>query len=153
MLTAKQVADYFLRAVDETAGDGISNLRLQKLLYYAQAWHLANFDTPLFEEDFEAWMYGPVIPSLFRMYKDSGTVPLPRPRGSAPVIDDVTRTLLDEIWDVYGAYSATQLMRFTHEEIPWIDARGDVDAGAPCTNIIPKAVMRDFFRARLDEIA
>ena len=66
MLTAAQVADYFLSLVDEDAGDSMTNLRLQKLLFYAQAWHLALTNRPLFEEDFEAWVHGPVIPSFYR---------------------------------------------------------------------------------------
>ena len=50
-------------------GSPVSNLKLQKLLYYAQAWHLAFFGAPLFDEDFEAWVHGPVVPRVFRCYR------------------------------------------------------------------------------------
>ena len=56
--TAEQVAEYFLLLVDDDAGDVMTNLRLQKLVYYAQAWRLAILDEALFEDDFEAWVHG-----------------------------------------------------------------------------------------------
>jgi len=148
MPSAQQVADYFVRVVDEDSGDSMSNLRLQKILYYAQAWYLANFGGPLFADDFEAWMYGPVIPSLYRKYRDYGNGPIPRSRRELD-LDDRTRELLDEVWDVYGIYSPTQLMNLTHREGPWIEARGDIDPGAPCKCVISKEAMRDYYAAKL----
>lgn len=73
-ITYMDVADFFLAFANE-CGDFMSNLRLQKLVYYAQAWHLANYDTPLFEEDFEAWIHGPALPALYHHYEGYGRVP------------------------------------------------------------------------------
>lgn len=75
MLTCYNVADFFIHLANET-GSYISNLKLQKLVYYAQAWHLAIYATPLFEEDFEAWVHSPVIPALYREYKSFGWQPI-----------------------------------------------------------------------------
>jgi uncharacterized phage-associated protein len=61
--TAQEVANYFIRRAHDS-GEFISNLKLQKLLYYSQAWHLAIFDRRLFPERFQAWVHGPVIPTL-----------------------------------------------------------------------------------------
>jgi uncharacterized phage-associated protein len=58
---------------DSNAGDLISNMKLQKLLYYQQGFHLAYFGKPLFEEDIEAWMYGPVVPSVYSHFKTEGS--------------------------------------------------------------------------------
>jgi uncharacterized phage-associated protein len=67
-LRATDIADYFVWLANDT-GSFVSNLQLQKLVYYAQAWHLALYDRPLFEDDFQAWVHGPVIPELFDKYK------------------------------------------------------------------------------------
>ena len=64
-----QAAKYFLAQASEDAGDLISNLKLQKLVYYAQGFHLALYDEPLFLEAIEAWTHGPVVPDLYRHYK------------------------------------------------------------------------------------
>ena len=55
MATALQIADWFAGAIDREAGDSITHLKLQKLVYYAQAWFLALNDKPLFEEEMQAW--------------------------------------------------------------------------------------------------
>jgi len=67
-VTAQDVTDLMLYWANRD-GDLISNLKLQKLLYYAQAWHLVNFDVPLFGDSIEAWDFGPVIPNVYRQYK------------------------------------------------------------------------------------
>ena len=77
MMPAHDVAKYFVSLVDEEAGDSISNLKLQKLLYYAQGAHLALRDEPLFGEPIEAWTHGPVVPSVYRQYKQHGGEPIP----------------------------------------------------------------------------
>ena len=61
--TASKLADYYIWFANDV-GSYLSNHKLQKLLYYAQAWYLAFEDTPLFDEDFEAWVHGPTIPAL-----------------------------------------------------------------------------------------
>ena len=121
---AADVARYFLSLSDEEAGDTISNLKLQKLLYYAQGFHLAIFEAPLFAEPIEAWVHGPVVPEIYRAYKDCGAEAIPAPSGFDPMqLDQPTRELLDEVYDVYGQYSAWKLRNMTHVEAPWVDAR------------------------------
>ena len=71
MITARDVANYFLSLVDEDQGDSISNLRLQKLMYYAQGYLLALKDRPLIHEEFEAWEHGPVIPGLYNSFRNT----------------------------------------------------------------------------------
>lgn len=145
MLTVEQVADYFLLQVDEDAGDVMTNLRLQKLVYYAQAWHLAIAEKPLFQDDVEAWVHGPVVPFLYYAYRDYGWQPIPRPDRDAVAMDDQTRELLDEVWDTYGQFSAKALENLTHSEDPWRDARSGYEPGALCREVISQAAMRLYY--------
>jgi uncharacterized phage-associated protein len=120
MVSCFDVANFFLAQADEDAGDLISNLKLQKLVYYAQGFHLAMFDQPLFPEEIQAWVHGPVIPELYQKYKEYGPNPLPPPvsleleRFSPEVIE-----LLNDVQQVYGQFSAWKLRSMTYEEPPW----------------------------------
>lgn len=132
-LTAKNIAEYFLVLADEDAGDLISNLKLQKLCYFAQGFHLAIYNRPLFEEKIEAWMHGPVVTKLYHEYKSSGNGGIPKPENmDFSLYDEETREFLDEIYSVYGQYSAWKLRNLTHEDKPWRDA---YDAGGTVISI------------------
>jgi len=145
MASAKNIAEYFLTSVDEEAGDSLSNLKLQKLCYYSQGYHLAMFGSPLFPEAIEAWEHGPVVPSLYREYKQYKASAIPRPADFDPEqIDTEVRSLLDEVYSVYGQYSATKLRNMTHAEAPWRDAYAKFPS---C--IITHEAMMDFFKTQL----
>lgn len=147
--TVDRVADFFILQVDEETGDTMTSLRLQKLVYYAQSWHLALTGTPLFEEDFEAWVHGPVVPSLYVKYQGMSYKPLPRPDGPPPHFDQRALEILNEVWDEYGQYSAKRLEELTHAEAPWKDARRGFLPADRCNTVITKDVMREFYAARL----
>ena len=123
MLTAKIVAEYFLALTDEASGEGISNLKLQKLVYYAQGVHLALTGEPLFPEPIHAWMHGPVVPPLYAEYKDCGRDPIPVPTGvDFDQYGEHERETLDVVNTELGQYSAWRLREMTHDEPPWRDA-------------------------------
>ena len=145
MLTCYDIAKYFLAQVDEDAGDLISNLKLQKLVYYAQGFHLALFDDPLFYEKIEAWTHGPVVVDLYHEYKQhgSGSIPIPNDVDFAVYSNDI-RELLDEVNSVFGQFSAWKLRNMTHEEPPWLDAKDD--AGE-----ISHESMKEYFRTQINE--
>ena len=120
MLSCFDIARYFLALTDEESGDFISNLKLQKLVYYAQGFYLALHGKPLFSETIEAWMHGPVIPELYHLYKEYGSGPIPKPLDvDFSRYDIEVKTLLDEIYVTYGQYSAWKLRELTHEEPTW----------------------------------
>lgn len=147
MVSVHDVAKYFLSLTDEEAGDFLSNLKLQKLVYYAQGFHLALFDRPLFADRIEAWTHGPVIPALYRAYKDYGAGAVPRAEDFDPeTLDEAICKLLDEVYEVYGQYSAWRLRDMTHEEAPWVQAYGQGAFGAE----IEQRAMRDYFRTQLN---
>ncbi|HYH81830.1 MAG TPA: type II toxin-antitoxin system antitoxin SocA domain-containing protein [Longimicrobium sp.] len=138
------MAKYFLSKVDEDAGDGISNLKLQKLVYYAQAYNLAMYDEPLFPEQVEAWEHGPVVPDLYRHYKGSGSGNIPPPVDFNPEdYDERSAELMDEVYEVFGQYSAWKLRNLTHAERPWAEAYQD---GTERGRVIPVGAMREFYK-------
>lgn len=121
MLQARDVANYFLGTFDAESGDNISNLKLQKLLYYAQGFHLAMHEgEPLFLDPVEAWDRGPVVRSLYQKYKSFGWGAIERP-SNFDMYEYLpeTRELLDVVSGVYGQYTAKRLERMTHQEPPW----------------------------------
>ncbi len=140
MHTAKEIAKYFLTLSDPKVGELISNLKLQKLCYYAQGFHLAIHDTRLFPEQIEAWTHGPVIRELYQAYKKHGDGVIPTPESfDISIYDKKTQELLDEVYSVYGQYSGWKLRNMTHEEPPWIEAR---ESGKP----ISIKSMKDYFK-------
>ena len=142
-MNVHDVAKYFLSKVDEELGDGISNLKLQKLVYYAQGFHLAIHDRPLFPGRIEAWEHGPVVPELYHTYKSHGGGNIPAPLDFDPeAIDPDVASLLDEVYSVFGQYSAWKLRNMTHEERPWKEAYEETTRG----RIISDAALRDYFK-------
>ena len=132
-LAATEVAHYFLTTQDTAGtGDGITNLKIQKLCYYAQGFALVKLQKPLFFDPIQHWENGPVVPSLWQEYKYLGSSPIPTPkqpldrtRFSAEV-----KAVLDQVIKVYGSFSAWELRNQTHSESPWIDTPD----GAPITH-------------------
>ncbi|MBB1341443.1 SocA family protein [Pseudoalteromonas sp. SR45-6] len=150
MISANQVADFFLAFAKEH-GDYISQLKLQKMVYYADAWFLVNNGKALINEDFEAWVHGPVVRSLYHRFKEYR---------SNPILEDVNFPELDgthtehliDIYDVFGKFSGYQLEQMTHDEQPWIEARGSCAPDEACENIIDKETTLKFYTKVADEV-
>jgi uncharacterized phage-associated protein len=143
------IADYFIRRGDLEAGDVMTHLKLQKLLYYAQGWHLALKDTPLFSDSLEAWEHGPVCPSVWKRFKNFGWNPIPPTECQSDPerdLDADTLPFLDEVWDAYGQFSAKRLEEMTHEEPPWKDAWNSDPSG---NAMIPLEALRAFFLTQI----
>ncbi|MBF0343717.1 MAG: SocA family protein [Nitrospirae bacterium] len=124
MYTCFDIANYFLfKATEGEGGELISNLKLQKLVYYAQGLYLTCFKQPLFKECIEAWTYGPVIPDLYQKYKEYGKSGIPAEDNFNPgMITEKDREFLDEIFDVFGQFSAIRLKDIAHEDECWRQA-------------------------------
>lgn len=148
---AQQIADYIIADAHDS-GSFISNLKLQKLLYYVQGWHLAIFDEPLFAERFEAWVHGPVIPELYRKYKDYRWRNIDHDV-ERPLLEEKTEKFLGEVLDEYGPLDVRRLEWLTHREAPWVNARERAEAltDDPCTAPIDEDEMRNFYRGRMQE--
>lgn len=143
-ITADEVADYFIALAHER-GEAITNLKLQVLLYYAQAWSLALCDRPLFPEKFEAWIYAPTIPSVHCRFKEYSFHPLPAP-AAVPDLPPEDAGFLDEIASRYLALDEWTLHMMSRREDPWRRARGGLPADAPSHAELSEDVMRAYFR-------
>ena len=139
------VADYFLiRARAEDSDEGMTHLKLQKLVYYAQGFHLAIYDKPLFPNSIYAWQHGPVVRELWDKYCGCGSSAL-----DPPDTFDFKRfpeeqiELLDEVFEVYGQFTAWKLRNLTHEEPPW--------KSVDINDMISIESMKEYFRTQLSE--
>jgi uncharacterized phage-associated protein len=141
--SAIDIANYFIcKAQEETEDDRelISNLKLQKLVYYAQGLHLAIYGEPLFDDIIEAWQYGPVVPDLYHLYKTYGAQGIPVD-GSYDIskIDNDTKEFLNEIYDLLRQFSAVGLMNMAHSDECWISAGiGNAISHDSMTNCLKK---------------
>ncbi|MGB3337472.1 MAG: type II toxin-antitoxin system antitoxin SocA domain-containing protein [Devosia sp.] len=142
------IAEWFINRVDRDAGEAMTHLKVQKLLYFSQAYFLANFHKPLFEEDFEAWAHGPVLPSVFKEFSGNGWEALPT-RDEPPTIPKAVALYLEEVYQKFSVFSAKQLEKISHQHDPWIRARGDLPPEARCNEIIPKDHIEEFYVARI----
>ena len=124
--SALDIANYFLcKAQEATEEDQelISNLKLQKLVYYAQGLYMAVYGKPLFSDRIEAWTYGPVVPELYHHYKKNGSKGILADKTfNHSMINEKTKKFLDEIYEVFGQFSAFRLMNLAHSDQCWIDA-------------------------------
>lgn len=152
MASVEAVADYVLGKIVTDEGDSITNLKLQKIVYYCQAWNLAIHDEPLFDEPIEAWVHGPAVLSLYRRFKDGGDLAIDTSDvGTDPLeeLSDRDRSLIDEVWNTYGPLSGSQLRNLTHQEAPWRNARGACGEYDRCSQAIDHDTMRSYYRSRL----
>ena len=126
MARAIDIAKYFLllaESGEEDAGEAMTHLKLQKLLYYAQGFHLAIFQgEPLFDEPIEAWKHGPVVNAMWGRYSCHGSARIPQNPDFDPdaVFTDEQKELLNDVWNAYGQFSAWKLRDMTHQEPPWV---------------------------------
>ena len=138
-ICVRDVANYFLSLCDTDAGDGISNLKLQKLLYYAQGFVLALTGKKLFNENIIAWQHGPVVEEMYYEFKGAGSNHIEITISDiSPILNNLEiKEILDEVFQVYGQFSAWKLRNMTHQERPW--------QTTPQSELIKDEVIKEFF--------
>ena len=146
----KLIANFFLR-VGYDYGDLLTNLKLQKLVYYAQAFYLAKYGKELFEEDFQAWIHGPVLPELYNDYSKFRYNPIQVPDldNVETIIEKAGKKITKHLNDVcknYFDFSAYKLEHMTHDEDPWKIARGNLSPNIPSKEIISKSSMKEYYK-------
>ncbi|MDR0995353.1 MAG: DUF4065 domain-containing protein [Tannerella sp.] len=140
--TALDIANKLItKAADYNEGELMTNMKLQKMLYYEQGYHLGAFGTPLFEEDIEAWMYGPVVPDVYRHFKEYGAASIKTPPSDPVVLDSEEESLFNNVFEAYIDFSAIGLMNKTHQEYPW--------KSTPQLQVIPKEKIKEYFNGQL----
>ncbi len=141
MATIFNVAKYITQRLGS-----ITTMKLQKLVYYCQAWSLAWDEEPLFDEDFQAWANGPVCSELFDFHRGKFKV-------DASTFSDITDyafnqhqiETMDAVLMYYGDKDPQWLSALTHKEDPWKNVRCDIPEGVACSRIITKESMQQYY--------
>ncbi|MBC7625187.1 MAG: SocA family protein [Aeromicrobium sp.] len=149
MATAIDVARYIVAFFQE-AGDPVSNLKLQKLLYYVQGWSLALDGKPAFPDRLEAWVHGPVQPSVYGTFKSYRWNPIVEAQSPVTLPDDLKSTV-SSVLETYGADSGYELELRTHQEPPWLTARGGLAPDEESKSEITHDSMAQFFKSLADD--
>jgi len=135
----------------ETKGR-MTTMKLQKLCYYIQAWHLAENRKPLFSEDFEAWANGPVSKELYGIHRGKYAIGVLdfKDLGNSKNISKEIQDFILRIISIYEPLTADQLSSLTHEQYPWKNARKGIPEGVYSSNVIPKSSIEEYY-ASLEE--
>jgi uncharacterized phage-associated protein len=154
--SAAAVANEFLHLAHRD-GKTITPLKMQKLVYFAHGWHLAITGKPLISEQIQAWQYGPVIGSLYQIFKEAGSNPI-RFAASVPIQGGyisakleregraeevaIAKRIIERVWKQYGRYTAAQLTTLTHSEnSPWARVPNKEEP----EQVIPNESIRSYF--------
>jgi uncharacterized phage-associated protein len=139
MATAHDVAAYILAKLGE-----MTAMKLQKLVYYSQAWSLVWDERPLFHDRIEAWANGPVVPVLYREHKGNFKV-RKWSLGNPDALPPEARATIDAVLVFYGKKSSQWLSDLTHAERPWREARGSLTPGERGNRVISHASMHEYY--------
>lgn len=139
MADVHDVAAYIL----EKAGP-MTAMKLQKLVYYSQAWHLVWDDEALFDDEIQAWANGPVVRELYEKHRGSFQVSS-WPAGNATRLTEEETSTIDAVLEHYGSKSSQYLSDLTHREAPWKLARRGLMPGQRGTRPITLASMAEYY--------
>jgi len=139
MASAHDVAAYILQKKGE-----LTAMKLQKLVYYSQAWSLVWDEDPLFRERIEAWTNGPVIPELYHVHKGQFKVST-WPKGDPKKLTASQKQTIDAVLDYYGHKPSQWLSDLTHREAPWVNARKGLEPGDPSRREVSHAALAEYY--------
>lgn len=139
------VAEYILRKIGK-----ITTMKLQKLVYYSQAWSLVWDETILFVEPIEAWKNGPVVRDLF--YYHQGQYEIESvPIGNPKLLSDIQRETIDSVVNYYGKHSSQWLSDLTHYELPWKKTREGLKENIRGNQEIKLDLISDYYSSLPEE--
>ena len=146
LININLIVDYFIWK-GQSDKKNVTNKKLQKLLYYAQAWHLVFKGKPLFKDKIEAWVHGPTVGIIYDQFKSFGYNNIEKDieTNNFKKISKSVLDILDEVWRVYGKYDGNFLELLTHGETPWQEARGNLETFEPSGNTISLKTMKKFY--------
>ncbi len=139
MVNVHDVASYILEKMGP-----LMAMKLQKLVYYSQAWSLVWDEEPLFSEKIEAWANGPVVPALYNSHRGQFKVS-ELSEGNSSNLTPTQRETIDEVINFYGDRSSLWLSDLTHKEDPWINARQGLMLGERGNKEITHAAMAEYY--------
>lgn len=137
---------YYHREIYE---ESISPMKLQKLCYYAQGLYMAAYDgSVLFDDNFEAWTYGPVINNLYHKYKHYSWRTI-QDDITLPEIEEDKLHIIRMAVEAYGRYDGASLVSMTNREEPWLLARKGLPETAGSRKIITKESIETYFKENI----
>ena len=141
MASVHDVAAYILQQKGR-----MTAMKLEKLVYYSQAWSLAWDDAPLFDDVIQAWANGPVVPALFDRHRGQYSVDQ-WPDGNTENLTPTQKETIDAVLQFYGDKSSQFLSDLTHSEDPWIEARKGLGPNVRGTSVISHASMGWYYQS------
>ncbi len=149
---ALEVASYFFAlAAAEEEPTFLTPLGLQKLLYYAQGWAIAEWGHTLYSDALEAWPLGPVAPAVWQKYQ--GKRPIMLDELPAAQLSEEQKSMIAAVWSRYKMFSPIALSHMTHEELPWMEARNGLAPSSPSNTKLSLSTMAATFAGMLTEHA
>ena len=122
-------------------------MKLQKLTFYSQAQHLAQYGTPLFPGAFQAWRGGPVALELYALHRGKFLIrPGELSSGDSSALTDTERDVIDRVCSALGGMTGAELSERTHVEDPWLHAREGLRPSAPSDAVITQEAMRSYYQ-------
>lgn len=140
MVTSLDLAVYILSKQGQ-----MTAMKLQKLVYYSQAWSLVWDDKPLFDDPIEAWANGPVVPKLYSKHRGKFLLEANDIPGDPEVLGADERETVDAVLSFYGDKSSQWLSQLTHAEPPWAEAREGLRPGQRGNREITHAAMAEYY--------
>ncbi|MGB7407298.1 MAG: type II toxin-antitoxin system antitoxin SocA domain-containing protein [Pontixanthobacter sp.] len=150
-LSANDVADWFINRVDETKLETITMHEVLDLVYFAQAWHLAETGRPLFADEIEAWALGPTVPAVFDRFERMNSATIPA-INTQRVISGLPLEILEAVAEEYEDCDEKLLRTLaTIPDGPWAKERiGQADDMA-CHKVIAHEAMTDYYQGKIEE--
>jgi len=139
MATVFDVAQYILKKLG-----ALPAMKLQKLVYYAQAWSLVWDEKPLFENRIEAWANGPVVRDLYELHRGQFTV-AELAKGDSNALSGTEQETVDNVLQFYGDKPSQWLSDLTHQENPWREARTGIPHGEYGDREITPAALAEYY--------
>ena len=130
----------------------VTPLALQKILYFIQGLYFSKYGTPLFSDNCQAWVHGPVYVEIYDLFSSFRYDPIDDPRfellkGKSNSLDSEEKEVIDLVVNTFGIYGGKTLERITHKENPWLDAREGYSESEPSQEEISKEAIREYFAA------
>lgn len=156
MVNIHDVCDYVIKKTNADEAMPLNNLKLQKLLYYIQAWHLAFYREKFFDGSFQAWVHGPVNREIYDrfnptkyLYSDLSGKDI-KDEDFLKRIDPEDQEHIDNVLDTYLKYTGAQLETLTHKELPWIAARKGYGKFQNCEVEIDNELIQAYYSSLID---
>ncbi|MDR1882648.1 MAG: DUF4065 domain-containing protein [Prevotella sp.] len=157
MYSVNDIADYIiLKVKSEDSCASLINLKLQKLLYYIQAWSYGMNKVPFFKGEFQAWIHGPVNKTIYDRFNPAkylySEITASDILNNNVKLTDDDAVFVDFILENYLKYSGAELEKLSHSELPWKETRGTLGSNERCDKVIHPELMMEYYGKKWEEL-